>query len=113
MKQRFYHITGLDNDGLPEIEWRQKLLQVVTGYAITVDLPVLPQIRQRKIVIDQPVRNVNELRTRIRQLLPVAGYLDDITLCVTVNDEIKLIGEGETLLQTGDHVKFVPQIAGG
>ena len=61
----------------------------------------------------QLIGDMHPRRARIKQQLPVAGYLDDITLCVTVNDEIKLLGEGETPLKNGDHVKFVPQIAGG
>ena len=113
MKQRFYKITGLTDDGLPNLEWRRKLAQVVTGYAITVDLPVMPKNGQRKMVIDEPLVNVNELRAWIRQRLPESDFLDDITLCVIVNDEVKLSGEGVTPLKNGDHVKFVPQIAGG
>lgn len=113
LKQRYYRITGLNDDGLPNLEWRQKLSQVVTGYAITVDLPVMPDTGQRKLVIDDPVNNVNELRDWIRQRLPESDFLDDITLCVIVNDEVRLLGEGATPLKNGDSVKFVPQIAGG
>jgi len=113
MKQRFYRITGLDSNGLPDTEWRQRLSQVVTGYAIFVDLPVMPKNGQRKLVIDEPIENVKELRAWIRRQLPESDFLDDITLCVIVNDEVKLFGEGITPLKSGDRVKFVPQIAGG
>ncbi|MFQ5659711.1 MAG: aldehyde ferredoxin oxidoreductase C-terminal domain-containing protein [Gammaproteobacteria bacterium] len=114
LKQRFYDISGLDKDGLPETEWHINLSQALTGYAITVDLPEMPGIDTRKIIIDNPVKNISELRDRIKQRLPQASeYLDDVTLGVSVNDEIALSGEDQIPLKSGDQVMFVPQIAGG
>ena len=87
---------------------------MVTGYALTVSLPELPGVDKRKIVIDRPVSNIEELRNRIKTMLPeVSRYLDDVSLGVSVNDEIHMSGENEIPLRSGDQVLFVPQIAGG
>ena len=114
MKQRFYTLTGLDSNGLPTFDWRETLAHAVTDYTITVDLPDLPGVTERRILIDQPVANVIELRELIKQKMPQAkDSLDDLTLCASINDEIPLSGEAEVILKDGDQVQFVPQIAGG
>lgn len=114
MKQRFYTITGLDSNGLPALDWRKALAHAVTDYTITVDLPDMPGVTERRILIDQPVANVIELRELIKQKMPQAkDSLDDLTLCASINDEIPLSGEAEVILKDGDQVQFIPQIAGG
>ena len=114
MKQRFYAISGLDADGLPEYEWRARLARAVTGYAITVVLPDLPGVKQKRLVIDEPVANVGALHELIKRRLPAAAqFLDDRSLGVAVNEEIALCGEGTVPLKDGDRIQFVPRIAGG
>jgi aldehyde:ferredoxin oxidoreductase len=114
MKRRFYQVSHIDDDGTPEPEWKARLMQMVTGYALTVSLPEIPGVDRRKIVIDRPVSNIAELRNRIKTLVPATSkYLDDVTLGVAVNDEMCMSGENEVPLRSGDQVLFVPQIAGG
>ena len=114
MKQRFYAITGLDSNGLPEHEWRKYLARAVTGYAVTVILPDLPGVKQKRLLVDEPVANIGALRELVKRQLPAAAdYLDDLSLCVAVNDEIALCGENMVAIKDGDRVQFVPQIAGG
>ena len=114
LKNRFYQLSQIDADGTPVPEWKAKLLEMVTGYALTVSLPEIPGIDKRKIIIDRPVSNVAELRNRIKTMLPeISRYLDDVSLGVSVNDEIHMSGENEIPLRSGDQVLFVPHIAGG
>lgn len=114
MKQRFYDITGLDHRGLPKAPWREQLARVVSGFALTVALPAMPGFDQQQIVIDQPLADIGGLRDRIKQLLPeISEYLDDYSLGVSVNNELLVKGERERRLASGDHVEFVPIIAGG
>ena len=39
LKQRFYALTGLNSEGLPKRDWHRRLSQLVTGFAVEVDLP--------------------------------------------------------------------------
>lgn len=115
MKRRFYAVSGLDADGLPEIEWRSRLARAVTGYAVTVTLPEPAGSGQRRIVVDKPVANLAELRACIRQQLPArdCARLEDVTLGIAINDELALTGEAGRTVRDGDHVRFVPCMAGG
>jgi aldehyde:ferredoxin oxidoreductase len=114
MKQRFYKVTGLDQNGVPEFGWRQKLAHAVTGYTVTVRLPDIPGVKEREILIDQPVANIVELREVIkRKLASASDALDDRTIGIAVNDEITLSNEAGVAVRDGDKVQFVPQIAGG
>ena len=114
MKQRFYKISGLNERGIPDAERHMQLAQVATGFAMTVGLPVMPGFDQRLIVIDQPPANIEGLRTRIKQLFPeISEYVDDYSLGASVNEELLVKGEQDRELASGDHVEFVPVIAGG
>jgi len=115
LQKRFYDLTGLDHEqGIPLPDWRARLLQVISGYAIKVNLPQMPGVNTRELIIDKPVNNVSELRDQIRQRIPEASeFLDDISLGVSINDEIHLTGEDEMPIKSGDQVQFVPRIAGG
>jgi aldehyde:ferredoxin oxidoreductase len=114
MKQRFYKITGLNEHGVPDAKWHQQLAQVATGFAMTVALPKMPRFGQRLIVIDQPPADIEGLRTRIKQLFPeISEHMDDYSLGVSVNAELLIKGERGRRLENGDHVEFVPVIAGG
>lgn len=114
LKRRFYKLTGLDENGVPELEWRQRLAHAVTGYTISVDLPAIPGVRERKILIDQPVADVVALREIVKRKLPQAATtIDDRTIGIAVNDQIALAGESSVPLKDGDNVSFIPQIAGG
>lgn len=114
LKMRFYQLTGLDQNGVPEFNWRLKLAHAVTGYTVTVNLPDMPGVKERSILIDQPVANIVELREMIKRKLPdAADALDDRSVCVAVNDEIPLSNEASVSIRDGDKVQFVPHIAGG
>ena len=115
MKTRFYELTGLNSEGVPRADWHQQLALVATGFALRVELPKpLPGAPEESIVIDEPVANVNELRSALGRHLPEAvTALDDPSWNVTVNGEMLLSGEMGKPLHSGDRVQLVPIIAGG
>ena len=114
MKQRFYQISGLNDRGVPNAEWHERLAHVATGFAMTVGLPAMPGFKETQIVIDQPPTDIEGLRTKVKQLFPeINEYLDDYSLGVSVNNELLVKGEQGRKLNSGDHVEFVPVISGG
>lgn len=115
LKRRFYTLTGLDAEGAPTLEWHRRLAQVVTGFAVEVDLPPeLPGAPEHGVIIDEPVNNVIELREALKRRLPEAAEkLDDRSLNIAVNGEMLLSGEKQASLRNGDQVTIVPMLAGG
>jgi len=115
MKTRFYALTGLNTEGLPQLDWHEKLAKVTTGFSLRVELPNdVPGAPEHAMVIDEPVSNVVELRQMLRRRLPeAAGTLGDRNLNVAVNGEMVLSGEKDSPLKSGDRVTVFPMIAGG
>jgi aldehyde:ferredoxin oxidoreductase len=115
MKTRFYALTGLNAEGTPQVDWHEKLAQVITGFSVRVELPGdVPGAPEHAMVIDEPVANVIELRDALRKRLPEAtAALGDRNLNVAVNGEMVLSGEKNTALRSGDRVTVFPMIAGG
>ncbi len=74
----------------------------------------LPGAPESAVVIDEPVRNLVELRTALRRRLPeTEEHLDEQLFNLAVNDEMVLSGEDRVALRDGDRVTVVPIIAGG
>ena len=115
LKGRFYALTGLNAEGVPQLDWHEKLAKVTTGFALRVELPNdLPGAPEHAIVVDEPVANVVELRQSLRRRLPEAAErLGDRNLNVAVNGEMVLSGESAATLKSGDRVTVFPMIAGG
>ncbi len=114
LKQRFYDISGFGADGLPKADWWQSVARTTTGFAVTVNLPALPGIECRRLVLDRPVGSVTDLRVYLgKRLHGAADYLQDRSLGVAVNGELLMVGESETQLHDGDEITLVPAIAGG
>ncbi len=115
MKARFYALTGLDAEGVPTPDWHERLATVTTGFALRVELPrALPGAPDKEVVIDEPVANVDALRTALERRLPDAGEaLADLSWNVAVNGRLLLSGERDTALASGDRVALVPIFAGG
>ena len=112
LKSRFYRVSGLDADGLPEPEWRKTLLGSTTGFAVSVALP--PSLGGKKIVIDQPPGGLPELRRRIMDMIPEgADQLDDASLSFAVNGELVIKSENNVEIRNGDNIVVVPAISGG
>jgi len=115
MKARFYAVTGLNAEGLPAIEWHEKLSRAITGYAVRVDLPrPLPGAPEKQVIIDEPVADVAALRRALHRKLPEAATdLADASWNVAVNGQMVLAGETAKPVASGDQVALMPIIAGG
>lgn len=115
LKRRFYALTGLNDEGVPQADWHAALARTATGYALRVDLPrPLPGAPDKAIVIDRPVADLVELRAAVAARLPEAREaLADTTWNAAVNGQMVLSGESSRSLHDGDRVAFVPIIGGG
>ena len=114
-KQRFYRLTGLNREGVPGADWHARLAEVVTGFAVHVELPgPLPGIPDKQVIVDRPVASVAELRAELLRRDPEArSALSDSSWNIAVNGSLLLSGERGTALHHGDQVTVVPIIAGG
>lgn len=116
LKSRFYAITGLNSSGVPALDWHQKLAEVITGFAVKVNLPCgdFPGAPEGAVIIDQPVGNIAELRGALRLRLPdAAAELEDETLNAVINGDVVLDNEQNFLLHSGDEITLLSMLAGG
>jgi len=115
LKQRFYQITGLNAEGLPAPDWHAQLSRVVTGFCVQVKLPLpLPGAPDGVVTIDQPVRNLGQLRQMLQQKLPeAAAQLADRSWNIAINGNMVLSDEDQTLVPNGSEVTLLPIVAGG
>ena len=115
LKARFYHLTGLNAEGVPSAEWHEQIARVATGFAVRVELPrPLPGAPGKAIVIDRPVSDVAQLRAAVAAWLPEArDELADRSWNVAVNDEMVLAGESGRPVRDGDRITFIPIVGGG
>lgn len=115
MKLRFYTLTGLNEEGAPDLAWHEKLAIATTGFAVRVDLPQdLPGAPEHAVIVDEPVANLAELRQWLARWLPEAAQrLGDRNLNMAINGEMVLSGEQDRAVANGDKVSVFPMIAGG
>jgi len=114
LKQRFYEVSGFEPDGLPNSDWWDRLSRVLTGYSLKVNLPELPGVARRSVVLNRPVSNLNELRRSLADALPQAAEaLDDSSFGISINDHLVVASEMGQALHNGDEVSLVPMLAGG
>ncbi len=112
MKQRFYRVSGLDDDGLPTSAWRRRLLRTTTGFAVRVTLP--PALGAREIIVDTEVTALAQLREEIARRSPAAREaLSDMSLAFAVNGELVVTGERDFVVRDGDAIILVPALSGG
>jgi aldehyde:ferredoxin oxidoreductase len=115
LKSRFYAVTGLNAAGTPILDWHRKLADVATGFSVTVHLPyAYPGAPEAAVIIDQPVANVEELRSALHKRLPHAGaQLDDGTLNMVVNGNMVLSNEQDVHIANGDEITILAMLGGG
>lgn len=112
LKTRFYAISGLDHNGLPELAWRTRLLRAATGFAITITLP--PALGMQSIVVDRPLDHLAALREDLRSRFPDhTEIFDDRALSFAVNGTLAIVSEREFRLRDGDDIAMVPAMSGG
>jgi aldehyde:ferredoxin oxidoreductase len=115
LKGRFYHLTGLNAEGVPAIDWHEDLSRAITGFAVRVELPGrVAGAPEGVLIVDQPVDNLAALRPALRRVLPEAGELfDDPHLNFARNGEMCISTERGSAVRDGDRVALVTAIAGG
>ncbi len=114
MKQRFYEVSGFESDGLPNSDWWNELSEVITGYRLKVNLPELPGVSRSSLILNRPVKDIQELRLRLISALPQAAEaLNDSALGIAINDQLLVSSELGHALHNGDEVSLVPMLAGG
>jgi len=114
LKQRFYQLSGLEADGLPQTPWWNKLSAVLTGYAVYVSWPPVPGLQRRSLVINRPLLTLPEVREYISRLLPEMGpLLDDKATGIAINDQLVISSEADARINNGDQISIVPILSGG
>ena len=110
-------MTGLTAEGVPAAAWHGQLAQVVTGFAVKVQVPRTlgnGHGGDREIVLDEPVANADDLRAVLTSRLPEAAeQLRNGMLTLAVNGNVVLSGERAVPIRSGDEVLLLPAIAGG
>lgn len=114
MKSRFYAVSDLTGEGIPRLEWRKELANVIRGFAVTVSIPNSTSQSGRTIVVDETVADIGALVALLIVRLPdLAKSLDDEMINVAVNGNIVMHNRNSTPLSNGDNVEFIPMIGGG
>ena len=115
LKMRFYRLTGLNDEGLPALDWHSRLSKIVTGYSIRVRFPcAFAGAPEESIVVDEQVAHLGELRQLLRRKLPEASrILDDPNLNIVIDGKMILAGEEQTAIPDGCEVYLVSYVSGG
>lgn len=115
LKARFYTISGLNEAGVPKLDWHLKLAEVVTGFAVKVRLHGhFPGAPEGAVIVDQPVATVAELRETLKLRLPQALHqLEDCSLNILVNGNIVLANEQDAPVRNGDEITVMAMLGGG
>jgi aldehyde:ferredoxin oxidoreductase len=115
LKSRYYALSGLNSAGVPRLDWHRKLAEVVTGFAVKVELHgYFPGAPEGAVIVDQPVSNVAELRAALARRLPHAlNQLEDGSLNILVNGNTVLANERTVPVNSGDDIVVLAMIGGG
>jgi aldehyde:ferredoxin oxidoreductase len=115
MRERFYRLTGLDEEGQPEPGFRARLAAVAAGFAVSVKVP--PSVRALPgggLVVTRPIASVRELAEAREAELPGLGsLLREHGFNVVVNDEVILHGRDDTPIKSGDRIELMVAMSGG
>ncbi len=112
---RFYALSGLNDEGQPQLRWRAELLRLVTGFAVEVVLPAsLAALPDGGVVVSEPVADVGQLAAVLGCEVPgLADALDDGSLAVVVNGEVVVGQRQQRAIASGDRIELLPALAGG
>jgi aldehyde:ferredoxin oxidoreductase len=115
LRERFYRISRLDEEGRPDFDFRGEILEVLEGFSVPVRIPrELAAVPGGGVHVTRPVRTVGELLLAVAEEVPgFAEKFRDSLWNVAVNGELVLHGLAEKEIRSGDHVEIVPVIAGG
>ncbi len=112
---RFYDLSGLNDEGQPQLRWRAELLSIVTGFAVEVRLPAsLAALPDGGLVVSEPVADVEQLAEVIGREVPGLGEaLEEGSLAVVVNGELVVGKRQQRAIVSGDRIELIPALAGG
>ncbi len=112
---RFYQVSGLDAEGRPALEFRARLTEIASGFAIVVHgTRGLPGLPEEGVVVSEEVRTLSELARHLGRLSPsIARALDEGAINFAVNGEVALHGARATPIRSGDRIELVMAMAGG
>ena len=117
---RFYTLRRLNREGIPELGWRAELLETMTGFSLTLRLPVNLRALgdgaavDGAMIVDHQVGTIGELIEWLRRRYPkLTEELSSSVYNFAVNEEIVLHQRDRQVLRSGDVVEVVPTFAGG
>jgi aldehyde:ferredoxin oxidoreductase len=112
---RFYAVTGLNDEGQPASSWRARILRRALGFAVVVQLPPdLQRPADDAEVVQEPVTDVGELLEKLAEQRPdLAPAIADGTLTVAVNDTVVVHDRDNHAIHSGDHLELLPLVGGG
>lgn len=115
MLSRFYAVSGLDDEGRPELDFRARLARVAEGFAVSVRVPdAVKRVPGGGLVVTRPVANLRELGLAIDREVPGLGaLLREGSFNFVINDEVILHGRDDVTIRNGDRVEIVMAMAGG
>lgn len=115
MLDRFYALTGLDEEGQPTVAWRAELIRQALGFALRIELP--PSLRRapdEALLICEPVRTVAELVEALKRERPdVAAALTEGSVAFVVDGKLVVQHRAEVLLDADSTVELIPLLGGG
>ncbi len=112
---RFYAVSGLNDEGQPQLPWRADLVSLVTGFAVEVVLPMsLAALPEGGLVVSEPVADVGQLAEVLCREVPgLAEALEEGSLAVVVNGELVVGQRQQRTIASGDRIELLPALAGG
>ncbi len=115
LKNRFYKISKLNKNGIPNTDFHKKLANIVTGFEILVKLGNLSDtVCESSIIIDKPVTNIYQLRQEVVGRFKREGVkLDDASLNFVVNGNMIAGNEKNSAIENHAEVMLVSTFAGG
>jgi aldehyde:ferredoxin oxidoreductase len=114
LKEQRDAFLSLKPSGVPSLERHRGLATVTTGFAIKVTLPEsLPGVSEGSIILDQPLRNVEELRAALRRRYPLAAkQLSDNSHIIAVGGTLVMGNEKAYPIHHGDEIAVLRMQAG-
>lgn len=115
LKNRFYKISRLNKNGIPNVDFYKKLASIVTGFEILVKLGNLSDtFCESSIIIDKPVTNIHQLRQEVIERLKREGVkLDDASVNFVVNGNMIAGNEKSAVIENHAEVTLLSAFAGG
>ncbi|MBW2523713.1 MAG: MoaD/ThiS family protein [Deltaproteobacteria bacterium] len=112
---RFYALTGLDDEGQPVPRWRAAIIRRALGQVFEVELPESLRRSDEDVgLVFTPVETVGELLRELATSRPdLREALADGTVAVAVGGTVIVHGRDEHTIEAGDTIELLPLAGGG